>query len=64
MHPNVYLLASVIKDELAEAHDDGDSAAIGIEVLIIYKIIIYNFIISIIQTFQFKIGEKAQKSKT
>ena len=31
-HPNVYLLASVIKEELGEAHDDGDSAALGIEV--------------------------------
>ena len=31
-HPNVYLLSSVIKDELAEALDDGDSASFGIEV--------------------------------
>ena len=37
LHPNVYLLASVIKDELSEAHDDGDSAAFGIEVFIIYN---------------------------
>ena len=35
LHPNVYLLASVIKDELGEAHDDGDSASFGIEVVII-----------------------------
>ena len=41
-HPNVYLLASVIKDELGEAHDDGDSAALGIEVAMILYFIIYN----------------------
>ena len=34
-HPNVYLLASVIKEELCEAHDDGDSAALCIEVVMI-----------------------------
>ena len=34
-HPNVYLLVSVIKEELGEAHDDGDSAALGIEVVMI-----------------------------
>ena len=38
LHPNVYLLASVIKDELAEAQDDGDSAAVGIEVFIFYNL--------------------------
>ena len=38
LHPNCYLLASVIKDELGEAHDDGDSAAFGIEVHIIYNL--------------------------
>ena len=32
LHPNVYLLSSVIKDELNEANDDGHTASIGKQV--------------------------------